>query len=73
MAWYKIYAGLGGGFGGAEYKGTFEYKSEADAEADALIMQLMIMNHMLDITVFLIGKSVSKTVLMLVGAMMIIL
>ena len=35
MAWYKIYAGLGGGFGGAEYKGTFEFKTEEEAMQEA--------------------------------------
>ena len=28
---YNIYAGLGGGFGGAKYSGTGEFKSEEDA------------------------------------------
>ena len=38
MAWYKIYAGLGGGFGGARYQGTFECDSEDDALEDAFRM-----------------------------------
>lgn len=25
MPWFKIYAGLGGSFGGANYQGTYEY------------------------------------------------
>ena len=35
MAWYKIYAGLGGGFGGPTYHGTYEYKSAEEALKDA--------------------------------------
>ena len=31
MKKYNIYAGLGGGFGGAEYRGTGEFESEEDA------------------------------------------
>ena len=31
MGYYKIYAGLGGGFGGAEYLWTDEYTSEDEA------------------------------------------
>ena len=31
MGYYKIYAGLGGGFGGAEYLWTDEYTSEDKA------------------------------------------
>lgn len=31
MAWFKIYAGLGGGFGGAEYIGTFEFENQDEA------------------------------------------
>ena len=31
MKKYNIYAGLGGGFGGAKYSGTGEFKSEEDA------------------------------------------
>ena len=29
---YRIYAGLGGGFGGAEYHGTYEFSSQEEAE-----------------------------------------
>lgn len=32
---YKIYAGLGGGFGGATSQGIFEYNSLREAEEDA--------------------------------------
>lgn len=32
---FRIFAGLGGGFGGAHYQGTFEYKSKEEAEQDA--------------------------------------
>ena len=38
MAWYKVYAGLGGGFGGANYQGTFEYDSYKEAMDDACRM-----------------------------------
>ena len=31
MAWYKIYAGLGGGFGGANYEGTHEFDTQDEA------------------------------------------
>ena len=31
MAYYKIYAGLGGGFGGASYEGTYEFESQDEA------------------------------------------
>lgn len=31
MPKYKIYAGLGGGFGGADYQGVFEYANEDEA------------------------------------------
>lgn len=31
MARYKIYAGLGGGFGGPQYQGTYDFASEDDA------------------------------------------
>ena len=31
MAWFKIYAGLGGGFGGATYHGTYEYDNIDEA------------------------------------------
>ena len=32
MPFYKIYAGLGGGFGGADYIATEEFDNEEDAE-----------------------------------------
>lgn len=35
MPWFKIYAGLGGGFGGANYMGTYEYDNEEEAYEDA--------------------------------------
>ncbi len=35
MAWFKIYAGLGGGFGGANYHGTFEFESMDEAHREA--------------------------------------
>lgn len=35
MAWFKVYAGLGGGFGGAHYHGTYEYDSQEEALKDA--------------------------------------
>jgi hypothetical protein len=35
MAFYEIYAGMGGGFGGAKYIGTYEYEDEEDALDDA--------------------------------------
>lgn len=38
MAWYKIYAGLGGGFGGAIYQGTWMYDTLSEAENDAYRM-----------------------------------
>lgn len=31
MAWYKIYAGLGGEFGGANYYGTYEFNNSKEA------------------------------------------
>ena len=31
MGYYKIYAGLGGGFGGANYIDTIEFEDEEDA------------------------------------------
>lgn len=31
MAWYKIYAGLGGGFGGAHFQSTEEFPNENQA------------------------------------------
>lgn len=35
MPWFKIYAGLGGGFGGANYQGTYEFDTHEDAEQAA--------------------------------------
>ena len=35
MQKYNIYAGLGGSFGGATYRGTGDFKSLADAEEEA--------------------------------------
>lgn len=35
MPWFKIYAGMGGSFGGAVYHGTYEYDSKAEATQDA--------------------------------------
>ncbi len=38
MPWYKIYAGLGGSFGGTSYCGTYEYNSIDEALDDAYHM-----------------------------------
>ena len=38
MAWFKIYAGMGGSFGGAKYNGTYEYADIDEATADAYRM-----------------------------------
>ena len=35
MAYYKIYAGLGGSFGGAYYRGTFNFENENKASMSA--------------------------------------
>lgn len=35
MPKFKLYAGLGGGFGGAHYHGTYEFNDHAEAEHDA--------------------------------------
>lgn len=35
MTQYKIYAGLGGGFGGAYYQCTDDFKDKEEAEAEA--------------------------------------
>lgn len=35
MPWFKIYAGMGGSFGGAQYHGTYEYADIDDALDDA--------------------------------------
>lgn len=32
---YRLFAGMGGGFGGPRYQGTFEYNSREEAERDA--------------------------------------
>lgn len=38
MAWFKIYAGMDGSFGGARYNGTYEYTNIDEATADAYRM-----------------------------------
>ena len=38
MAWFKIYCGMGGSFGGARYNGTYEYANIDEATADAYRM-----------------------------------
>ena len=38
MAWFKIYCGMGGSFGGARYNGTYEYADINEATADAYRM-----------------------------------
>ena len=38
MAWFKIYAGMSGSFGGAQYQGTYEYTDIDEATADAYRM-----------------------------------
>ena len=35
MIKYDLYTGMGGGFGGARYNGTYEYDSEEEALQDA--------------------------------------
>lgn len=35
MPWFKIYAGMGGSFGGAQYHGTYEYDNIDEATNDA--------------------------------------
>ena len=35
MAWFKIFAGMGDSFGGAQYHGTYEYEGEQEAYDDA--------------------------------------
>lgn len=37
MPFYKIYAGLGGGFGGADYRYTDGFRNRKDAEAAAYV------------------------------------
>ena len=32
MKKYRIYAGLGGGFGGAKFEGIYEYRNQREAE-----------------------------------------
>ena len=36
--WFKIYAGMGGSFGGATYQGTYEYNTREEAEEEAYRM-----------------------------------
>ena len=38
MAWFKIYAGLSGGFGGAKYQGTYDFNSKEEAANEAYVM-----------------------------------
>lgn len=38
MAWFKVYAGMGGSFGGAQYHGTYEYENEDEALNDAYML-----------------------------------
>lgn len=40
MARFKLYAGLGGGFGGATYQGTYEFKDEDAAYTEAAHMAI---------------------------------
>ena len=40
MKQFNIYAGLSGGFGGASYRGTGEFKSLADAEEEAYMLAI---------------------------------
>ena len=35
MAWFKIFAGMGGSFGGAQYHGTFEFENMDEAHQEA--------------------------------------
>ena len=37
MAWFKIFAGMGGSFGGAQYHGTYEYANIEEATQDAYL------------------------------------
>lgn len=37
MAWFKIFAGMGGGFGGAQYHGTYEFADIEEAIKDACL------------------------------------
>ena len=38
MKKYKIYAGLGGGFGGASFEGIYEYRNQEEADRAAYVM-----------------------------------
>lgn len=38
MPWFKIYAGMSGSFGGAQYQGTYEYADIDEACRDAYRM-----------------------------------
>ena len=38
MPWFKIYCGMGGSMGGAQYNGTYEYADIDEATADAYRM-----------------------------------
>ena len=38
MAWFKIFAGMGGSFGGAQYHGTYEYENIDDALKEAYLL-----------------------------------
>ena len=37
MAWFKIFAGMGGSFGGPQYHGTYEYADIEEAIKDAYL------------------------------------
>lgn len=37
MAWFKIFAGMGGSLGGAQYHGTYEYADIEEATQDAYL------------------------------------
>ena len=37
MAWFKIFAGMGGSFGGAQYHGTYEYADIEEATQAAYL------------------------------------
>ena len=37
MSWFKIFAGMGGSFGGAQYHGTYEYANIEEATQDAYL------------------------------------
>lgn len=40
MAWFKLYAGLGGSFGGGKYQGTFEFDDIDVAQTEAAYMAI---------------------------------